>query len=350
MYDRYLSPFLIPQKQNEFNKSVKKIKKFLLAEEKSNDYIVSYVSYTHMHHSMLCISKKDKDNNYYVVNTIGIMNIQNHFADPDIRAVHELINPNRSQVCVYAKHYEINNNTADTILKFIQQKHGKGLLFFELKKNCHNFATAILEENGVSDRKLYDSRFPLRAEKMRCELSRVIVPDNIRQLDDANKFRFYGSNGSTAINNKNDPALNTWKWNNDIKITHKLSYIPENKYYEIIKKTPISEDKNGTEQIKLKKAIQLLENYSEGSLFWHPLRTYRTLVRNIIVEYKNKENSSVSQLLDSLREGIRQYHKTNGDISYIRGSLHRRLRFIDFVLNDANTHPTMSREQTAERK
>lgn len=320
--------------------------------DSKEEFIVSYISLGHTRHSLLAISKKVGEH-YYIVNSIGIteVNRQVNFINPnangqthrDIRAVHEVINPNKNKTTVYAKHYPISNLTANRILTFISHKRGTRFSFDEFSTNCHNFVLAILENNGIHDNELYTWRLPNKPDDMRCNLERVDIPESLQASQEPDNFLFYGENNRSAfkMEAKKGPNIveqkptNTWQWKN-IKIERTISYEPETKYYKVIDNTPNIALNESIEKVKIKKAIYLLDDYANGSIFWHPCRNYRVLVREFIKTFKINDDTTVNDLLSMLRDKIDQHHKLNGDVSYVKGDLHSRLIFIDFVLNNPN--------------
>lgn len=216
-------------------------------------------------------------------------------------------------------------------------KLGESLSFSELTRNCHNFAMTILENNGIHDKDLYANCLPVQRRDLSTTLTRFETPNQLNASSDAKLFRFYGKNNRDPVIPQEDhPSSNTttWRWNSNITIEHTLTYDVQKRYYQIAQNVKLNQTAT-PEQIKLQKAIHLLRDYVDGSHFWHPLRNYRELVREVLGKF-NKETGTVSELLSAVRTAVTQFHHNNGDVPYTKGGLYKRLTFIDYVLNNPN--------------
>lgn len=306
------------------------------------EYIVSYISLNHMYHSFLAISKKVGDQ-YYIVNTIGIMQVNKHSAnregvEPDVRGVFEVIHPNNKKVDVHARHFAVSNNTAKQMLEFMNNKRGRAVNFEQFSKNCHNFAMIGLQDNGIYNSKLSSFRLPAQF-KQTCKLTRTEVPASLSTSADKDSYLFSDKDNAhkqRKISEGQDTSkLSAWQWPEGIKIKSKISYEHETAYDKVVANAPQEKNTETNAAMNLKKAIFLLRDYASGSFFWHPLRNYRTLVDTCIKEFEaSEENKTVDNLLMRVREAMRKHHKNAGDVGYVKGSLYRRLAYIEFVLNN----------------
>ena len=188
---------------------------------------------------------------------------------------------------------------------------------------------AVLDEAGISDNCLTKRAIPPSASPLssivRDKLTRVAVPDDLQFVG----CRYYLSKWYENFFTSSSQYC-TWKWDGDIKIKNQTSYVRDTECDKIIKDIP------GGESAKLKQAVRILQDYAEGSTFWHPCRTYRGLVSDIIKMYGNGQINSVNDMLVKLRNAVKQYHQTYGDVPYINGSLHKKMRYIEFVLSDCD--------------
>lgn len=300
-----------------------------------DEYVISYISLGHLNHCFLGISKK-VNGKYYLVKTIGVMQVNpytqakhDEFAVRVFKIIPEPIYPTKDKASAYAKHYAIDEQTALNTLGYLNNKFDEEVSFDTFNHNCHNFVLAILENSGFHDDQLFSHRLPCKAEKLLCQMSRVEIPNELRESSNNTKYSFFQKE-----NAKNET---TWEWDN-VEIENELIYTPNEAYFDIIAATPgLNGPDLKDEDKKLKQAIHLLRDYENGSFFWHPCRTYRAQVKQFLdgFEKKQKEEKTISNLISGLRKVIANYHRTN-DVANAKGSLHRRITFIDFVLNNSS--------------